>query len=202
MKNYLTFSHIAPLIIALFLSIFCVKTSHGLTLILTIVPTTVIALIFYYIIIDIKDTKSLFRDNIMITYLAGIAIHFLQFAEEFTGGFHAEFAIKGSFIYRLTKEIYNTTPYTTTGFLFFYMVAYAILIIALIGFVRKEKGSLFFLSFFVMTGLIGNGIQHIVYAIMVGGYFPGLVFSIIEFIIGIALIFQLVTSEKDNKIQV
>jgi len=76
------------------------------------------------------------------------------------------------------------------------MVVYSILIIALIGFVRHEMASIFFLIFFIMVGLIGNGIGHTIYAIMVKGYFPGLFFSILEFIIGIVLIIQFLKMQK------
>jgi len=197
MKNYLTFNHIAPLIISLFLSIFIFKISHGLLLILTFIPAIVIALIFYYIITDTKNSNSLFKDSILITYLTGIAMHFIQFIEEYTGGFIQELAVNGTFIHRLTREIYNTPSYTQNNFVIFYMVTYSILIIALIGFVRKEKASIFFLSLFIMVGLVGNGIEHIVYAVIVKGYFPGLFFSVVEFIVGIILIMQFISFKRN-----
>lgn len=107
-------------------------------------------------------------------YAAALGWQLLHFAEEFQTGFWREF-----------PELYGGTPYAPEVFVWFNMASYLVFgATTLAVMVRGHGAALVPCLFFVVYGTLGNAITHVVWAVMAGGYFPGLVTACGYLVIG------------------
>jgi hypothetical protein len=107
-------------------------------------------------------------------YVLTLSLQFVHFAEEFVAGFATDFAL-----------LYGGRPYDVDLFVVFNMSAYFVFAAAAVAAFTKRVGFLLVpVLFFLLYGAIGNAIAHTCWAIMVGGYFPGLVTAQLYWIAG------------------
>lgn len=112
--------------------------------------------------------------DILPIYLLGVGIQLLHFMEEFITGFHG----------RNPVEIYGASPFTPEEFVISQMSVFFLLVIGAIGIYKGWKIPMVMVWFLVIFFLLINAIQHPIFALMVGGYFPGLYTSVAGWVLG------------------
>ena len=122
-------------------------------------------------------------EQVMPIYLVALALQFLHFTEEYVYGFH----------YRVSELMKGLPPFDLNVFVTFNMVAYCLFILGGLGMYKGVKFSMIIVWFFTIAGVIANAIWHPLFAIRVGGYFPGLYTSFAYLIVGPILLKRLWT---------
>ena len=165
---------IVPVFIALAMTATFSFLSEGLSLIVTFVPAIPIALWLYF---KTCYNRSILIEKVLPVYLLGIGFQLIHFTEEYLFGFHEKFG-----------PLFGGNAYDHNLFVAFNMFAYLLFILGGISFYKNFKPLMFVAMFFVVYGMAGNAIGHIVYCIMVKGYFPGIYTSFLNLILAPALI--------------
>lgn len=165
---------IIPIVIATGMILVFSYFSSGLSLIVTFVPGVILALIFYFLTVYKKQPN---HEKILPLYLFALGIQFLHFAEEYMTGFNEKF-----------PALFNSPEYPINTFVAFNMFAYFMFIMGAIFIYKRIKPPMIIPIFFVMYGVIGNAIAHLIFCIVVGGYFPGFYTSILFWVLGPMLI--------------
>lgn len=112
--------------------------------------------------------------RVLPVYAAALGWQLLHFAEEFQTGFWREF-----------PDLYGGTAYAPEVFVWFNMASYLVFGGATLAVVVRGHGAALLPSlFFVVYGTLGNAITHVVWSVMAGGYFPGLVTACGYLVIG------------------
>lgn len=106
-------------------------------------------------------------------YLLALAVQLIHFAEEYTFGFQV----------RIVDVLPAMPPFDQTTFVVFNMVAYAIFLLGGIGVFYKVRSSMLIVWFFSIV-FLANSVWHLLLAVWVGGYFPGLYTSIPGWLFG------------------
>jgi hypothetical protein len=168
---------IMPLVIASLMITLFSCLSEGYSLIVTFVPAVPVALWLYY--------KTCYRSaapkaGIVPIYLLGIGFQLLHFAEEHQLGFEQHFG-----------PLFGGNPYDHGLFTGFNMIAYFLFILGAIGFLKNIKPLQFVAMFFIVYGMFGNAVGHIVYCIMAKGYFPGIYTSLLNLLLTPVLVRKL-----------
>jgi hypothetical protein len=135
------------------------------------VPAMILAFVCYLRMSRREMPKA---ERVLPIYLIALAVQFLHFTEEYLYGFD----------HRVSELMAGMPPFNTNVFVTFNMVAYAIFILAALGIYKGVRFSMIIVWFFVFGGVIGNAIWHPLFALRVGGYFPGLYTSFAYLIIG------------------
>jgi Protein of unknown function with HXXEE motif len=151
---------IIPCIIATVMAVTFTLLSQGLSLIATFVPAVPIALWLYF---KKCYNKNMIVSKVLPLYLLGIGFQLVHFSEEYLFGFNEKFG-----------PLFGGHSYNHNLFVCFNMFAYLLFILGAIGFYKNIKLLMFIAIFFIVYGMIGNGLWHIVYCMMVKGYFPGI----------------------------
>lgn len=173
-------NQILPLLMAATAITIFVVLGHGLTLLLTFVPAMLISVVLYYAVTQNSPLPA--SKHFLTLYWLALAVQFLHFAEEFVTGFNTRWPV----------EIFNTSPYDTNAFVVFNMLAWAMFVLGGLALYRGIKFPMLIVWFFVVMGVLGNGIQHPIYAFIAGGYFPGLYTSFLHLVLGVLLITTLI----------
>jgi hypothetical protein len=142
------------------------------------VPAMIIAFVCYLCTSYREMPKA---ERVLPIYLIALAIQFLHFTEEYLYGFD----------YRVSELMAGMPPFKLNVFVTFNMVAYCLFILAALGIYKGVKFSMIIVWFFTLGGVIGNAIWHPLFALKVGGYFPGLYSSFAYLIIGPILLKRL-----------
>ena len=142
------------------------------------VPAMVVAFVCYLRTSYQEMPKA---ERVLPIYLIALAIQFLHFAEEYVYGFP----------YRVSELMAGMPPFKLNVFVTFNMVAYCLFILAALGIYKGVKFSMIIVWFFTFGGAIGNAIWHPLFALKVGGYFPGLYTSFAYLIVGPILLKRL-----------
>jgi len=123
-------------------------------------------------------------------YHAALAWQFIHFFEEFSTGFNDGF-----------PAMYGSPAYGPVLFVGINMFSYFVFMLTFVGVFR---GGLRFLLvpvlFFAIYGAMGNAIAHMVWAVMRGGYFPGLFTAAVYWILGPILLVRLVGGARTTLI--
>lgn len=177
---------IIPIIIAIITISIWTFLSHGLSLILTFDLGMLLAVVMYF-----KFTHKAEGSYSAVAplYFLALALQFLHFAEEFVTGFYTRWPV----------EIFRSVPYDINSFLIVNMISYFFFLIAGIAMLKNIKFPILIAWFFIIMGVCIQAVQHTVYAIMVGGYFPGLYTSLVCYILGPILIIKMVKAGKEKK---
>jgi hypothetical protein len=125
-------------------------------------------------------------ERVLPLYLIALAIHFLHFTEEYVYGFHL----------RVTEIMAGMPPFAENVFVAFNMIAYCLFLLAGVGMYRGMKSAMIIVWFYVIAGVLGNSIWHLLLAFRVGGYFPGLYTSFAGWILAPMLLRRLWTGES------
>ena len=148
--------------------------SSGPTLLVTFVPGVIVAYVFYFFTFYKNQPEP---DKILPLYLLAMGVQFLHFTEEYLMGFNHKF-----------PALFNAPEYPIQLFVSFNMFAYFIFTMGAIIIYKKLKPPMMIPLFFIVYGIVGNAIGHVVFAIVSGGYFPGLYTAFIYWIIGPVII--------------
>ncbi|NNF75436.1 MAG: HXXEE domain-containing protein [Flavobacteriaceae bacterium] len=156
--------------------------SRSIGLVLVFVPGIIISFIFCQLSFDkrVPDPKS-----VLPLYLFALGVQFLHFTEEYLTGFVIEL-----------PALFNQPPYPTDIWLVFNMVAYFIFILGGITLFWRSGSFLIIPVFFILFGIMFNGLAHLGTSLYVGGYFPGLYTAMIYLVLGPLLIGRLLNSRK------
>ena len=155
-----------------------VRVSHGLTLIVTFVPAMIVANVCH-LLTTARALPDLHRFRPL--YLMAIAVQCVHFAEEVVTGFYK----------RWPEEIFHTEPYSLNTFVRINMLSDAVFLVPVIAAERRLRTPMLIAWFVTLMGVVGNAIQHPLYALKVRGYFPGLYTSLAYWILGPLLVRQL-----------
>jgi hypothetical protein len=120
-------------------------------------------------------------ERVLPVYLVALAIQFLHFTEEYVFGFHI----------RITEIMAGWPPFDDNVFVAFNMIAYSLFLLGGLGMYRGMKFPMIIVWFFAIAGVFGNAILHLLLAVRVGGYFPGLFTSFAGWILGPILLTRL-----------
>ncbi|MBL1409936.1 HXXEE domain-containing protein [Sphingobacterium sp. C459-1T] len=179
--KYMDKNKIIPWIIAIVMVIVFSVISEGYSLIFTFVPAVPIALWLYF-----KTCyKSTSNVSILPYYLLGVGFQFIHFAEEHAFGFERQFGV-----------LFGGSPYDHNTFVTFNMFAYLLFILGGIAFYKNWKPLQMFAMFFIVYGMAGNAIGHIVFCVMAKGYFPGIYTSFLNLILFPFLLAELIKTKK------
>lgn len=173
---------IVPSVIAIVMTVLFTMLSQGLSLIVTFVPAIPIALWLYF---KTCYNKTVNVSEVLPLYLLGIGFQFVHFAEEHVFGFDEKFG-----------PLFGGNAYDHNLFVSFNMFAYLLFILGAIAFYKNFKPFMFVAMFFIVYGMIGNAIGHIMYGAMVKGYFPGIFTSFLNLLIAPKLIQSLWKSKR------
>ena len=120
-------------------------------------------------------------ERILPAYLVALAIQFLHFTEEYVYGFQ----------FRVAEIMAGMPPFNVNVFVAFNMIAYSLFLLAGLGMYQGMKFPMIIVWFFVIAGVLGNAIWHLLLTLKVGGYFPGLYTSFAGWILGPILLKRL-----------
>ncbi|MDH3247136.1 MAG: HXXEE domain-containing protein, partial [Saprospiraceae bacterium] len=167
-----------PLLICLMAIAIFLWVSISLTSVLVFVPGVIVS---YLAFLQISK-RELDSHRILPLYLVALAVQLLHFTEEYLTDF-------------VTKlpELFNQPPYPINFWIVFNMIAYAIFILGAISLFQNKKEFYVIPLFFILIGVVFNGIAHVLLAAFVGDYFPGLFTALAYLIIGpmlLRLVFQ------------
>lgn len=178
-----SFPYVGAILATTFAALIVAKSS-GLSLIVTFLPAVPIAFLCFWLI---SWRRGHNYQRILPVYLFAVAWQLLHFTEEYVTGFNSQF-----------PAIVDSSPaYPLETFVIFNMVAYFMFILgAVFGLIGRYRLFLLPVWFFVIYGVCGNAIAHVVFAIMNNEYFPGLITAIAYFVIGPVLIKRLVEMPK------
>ena len=156
--------------------------SYNLGSVLIFIPGVIISFLVYLKTFYQRTPKP---GRILTLYLLAIGVQLLHFTEEYLT----------DFITRL-PALLDQPPYPQDYWVVFNMVAYFIFILGGIILYRGIKELMIIPLFFVVVGVVLNSIGHILIAIFVGGYFPGLFTAIIYLLIGPSLLKAIIEKTK------
>jgi Protein of unknown function with HXXEE motif len=160
---------IGPMLVAGVLTVLFWVFSSGWSLRVTFVPGMIAAACLY---LSLRGRK-LSSERLNELYLLGIACQLLHFAEEYLTRFDERFPV-----------LFGGEPYPRDIFVMFNLLSYAVFIVGWLGLKRGIQPLFIPALFFVTYGMIGNAIMHVVFCIMVGGYFPGIYTSLLYWLLG------------------
>lgn len=145
---------------------------------LSFVPAMVVAFICYL--------RTSYREmprveRVLPIYLLALALQCLHFTEEYLYGFHL----------RLGEVMRGMPPFETNLFVAFNMIAYCLFLLGGLGMYKGLKFPMILVWFFAIAGVAGNALWHVLLALRVRGYFPGLYTALAYWIIGPILLKRL-----------
>ncbi|WP_423743461.1 HXXEE domain-containing protein (plasmid) [Haladaptatus sp. SPP-AMP-3] len=169
---------VVPGVVALALIAVFWYLSPGLSLIVTFVPTMALAYVAHLLTTarEMPDPK-----RVLPVYLVAFSVQFLHFSEEFITGFY----------YRWPQEIFHAQPFHVKTFVLINMLSYCAFALGAVAIYKGVNGPMLIVWFFTIMGVVGNGIQHPIYSLLVGGYFPGLFTSLLYWVLGPVLFLRL-----------
>jgi hypothetical protein len=115
------------------------------------------------------------RERAARFFLIGLAVQGLHFMEESVTGFRYRF-----------PELFDLAAWPENFFVAFNLIWMSIWILAALGLQRGYRIALFPVWFFAIAA-VANGIAHPVLAVVVHGYFPGLLTSPVLGVLGVLL---------------
>lgn len=145
----------------------------------------VIALFITLLRPGISAEKTGLQATARVAVLA-ILIQATHFVEELATGFHKRF-----------PDLLGLAPWPPRFFVSFNLIWLAIWSLSIWGLKARQRPALFPL-WFLAIGCIANGLAHPLFAILTGGYFPGLVTSPFAGLVGVLLLRRLFLITNDR----
>jgi hypothetical protein len=115
------------------------------------------------------------RERTARLFLIGLAVQCLHFTEEFVTRFQDRF-----------PALLGLHAWSENFFVVFNLIWLSIWVLSAVGLVKGYRLALFPVWFFAIGGIV-NGIAHPLLALLVEGYFPGLITSPLLGILGVRL---------------
>ena len=138
----------------------------------------IVSLLFYFLLF-----RTHMSPNLVLAqgYFIALAVQCIHFIEEYIGA-----------IYIKLPELFDLPPIGKDEFVIFNLGAYAIFILGGIAVFRNYHRLMVIPIFFVLLGVMANGIIHVLLALWTTSYFPGLYTALIYLILGPYLIRMLI----------
>jgi len=134
------------------------------------IPVVILSFVIYRFTFFNTCSRS---DELLPLYLVAVGVQMIHFAEEYLTGFTTAL-----------PALIGAKPYPLGYWLAFNMVAYFIFILGGIVIFQKMKELMMIPIFFILAGVVLNGIGHVLLSLYVGGYFPGLYTALIYLVLG------------------
>ena len=161
--------------------------SKTISAVLLFIPAVILTYLFY-IFTAYKNTPE--PNEILPIYLFAVGIQMLHFAEEYIMGFCVAM-----------PELVGQSAYPLGYWVVFNMVAYFIFLLGGIVLFKRIKRLMIIPLFFILTGVVLNGIAHVLISIYLGSYFPGLYTAILYLLIAPMIIGKIRAAAKiDNEL--
>jgi hypothetical protein len=175
-RSFALGSFIALAVVGLFMQL-----SSGFSLVAAHLPGLIFAwALFAWMYLRQSELPS--AGDVLPVYFTAIAVFCLNFAEQFAMGFAERMPL-----------LYGGQPYSANEFVIFAMASVAVfLLTSLAVFLRAATFLYVPVLFFAVGSVFGNAFAQIWWSIEVGGYFPGLVTSLANWILGPILIAHMV----------
>ncbi|MEM8571848.1 MAG: hypothetical protein AAGG56_13225 [Pseudomonadota bacterium] len=175
-KSFLLGSLIAVLLAGIFFRI-----SSGFSLVAAQLPGILFAwAVFSWMYL--RQTELANAGDVLPVYFTALAVYCIHFAEQFTMGFAEEM-----------PRLYGAAAYSADEFVVYAMVCAALFVLtSLAVFLRAATFLLVPVLFFSVNSVFGSAFAQTWWSIEVGGYFPGLLTSLANWILGPVLIALLV----------
>lgn len=169
MKTRQTF-HLIQILVAVIAIILFWYSSRTITSVIIFIPGVIISYIFCLGYLKNRTTTA---DKLLPWYLFAMAIQLIHFLEEYKTGF----------IEKLPALV-DQVPYPLDDWIALNMIAYAVFVLGGIVLHRRIHALLIIPVFFILIGVVFNGIAHVLLSLYVGGYFPGLITALIYIVLG------------------
>lgn len=130
----------------------------------------IVSLCYYFFIYPKNSVHDL---RLVQWYYVALAVQCVHFIEEYIGKF-----------YILFPALFEMPPISKDEFVIFNLLAYAIFILGGIAIFRNARSFMLIPIFFILLGVMANGIVHVLLALWNGGYFPGLYSAIAYLFLG------------------
>lgn len=134
----------------------------------------IVSLFFYILMYRPDETQNL---KLAQWYFIALAIQCVHFIEEYVG-----------MIYIELPSLLDIQPIGQDAFVLFNLGAYAIFILGGIALFRNYHGMMVIPIFFILMGVMANGIIHVLLALWQSSYFPGLYTALAYLVLGPYLI--------------
>lgn len=158
-----------------------------LTSVWTFIPGVILTFVVYLKTYYKKIPKP---ERILPLYLLLMGIQCLHFAEEYVTDFHVE-----------VPKLLGQEPYPLDYWLTFNMIAYFFFIVGGIAIYKKKKEYMLLPLFFIVVGVLLNGLGHVLLSIYTGGYFPGLFSALLYVILGPIILKRIVYESTSTHIK-
>ncbi len=156
--------------------------SFTLSSVIVFIPGVIISFLFY-LTTYYRTTPG--PEKILPIYLLALGIQFIHFTEEYLTDF-----------VEAVPNLLGQEAYPLDYWIVFNMVAYTVFILGGIILFNRIKALMIIPLFFMLVGVLLNSVGHILIALYVGGYFPGLYTALIYIIIGPILIKRVFNATK------
>lgn len=174
----------ASVVLALILITAFAVVSPGSAMWWTFIPAMVIACVLH---LNSTALAAPAPAQVLPIYLLALAWQFLHFAEEYVSGFYV----------RWPQDVFQAPPMSVDFFVWGNMGSYAAFTIGALALYRGWRVPMLIVWFFAIMGVAGNAIGHVVYAIVAGDpWFPGMITSLMYWVIGPILIIRLWRSSR------
>jgi len=134
----------------------------------------IVSLIFSFFVYRPEETNNL---KIATWYFIALAIQCIHFIEEYVG-----------LIYIRLPALLDMPPIGQDEFVIFNLFAYAVFILGGIALFRNYRVMMVIPIFFILMGVMANGIIHVILALWQSSYFPGLFTALAYLFLGPYLI--------------
>ncbi len=183
MNKYL----LIPLMIGILMIIIFISVAQTLTSVWIFIPGVILTFVVY-----LKTYYKRIPDPLKVLplYLLLMGIQCLHFAEEYVTDFHVEL-----------PNLLGQEPYPLDYWLTFNMTAYFFFIIGGIAIYKKKKEYMILPLFFIVIGVLLNGLGHVLLSIYSGGYFPGLYSALLYVLLGPILIKRIVYDATSSHLE-
>ena len=152
-------------------------SSSYLSSVIIFIPGVIISFLIYLKTYSHSDPIP---GTLLPIYLLALAIQFIHFTEEYLTDFIIEL-----------PKLMGSDPYSLDFWIVFNMIAYSIFVLGGIIIFKKKRELMIIPIFFILVGVVFNGIAHIGLAIYKGGYFPGLYSALVYVMISPVIINRL-----------
>jgi hypothetical protein len=173
---------IAPVLTSLLLIGIFYLVSATLYSVIIFIPGVIFTFILYLLS---YYRNPINRTRLLPLYLFALSIQLLHFTEEYLTDFTSAL-----------PELLGLEPYPMDYWVVFNMVAYAVFIWGGIIIFKRIKKLMIIPLFFILIGVLFNGIVHVGLAIYTGGYFSGLYTALAFVVLGPVLLKRMIESAE------
>ena len=129
-----------------------------------------VSLLFYFVIYPSNSSPNI---RLAQWYFIALAVQCVHFVEEYLGKLYIEL-----------PALFDVPPIERDAFVIFNLLAYSIFILGGIAIFKNLRSLMIVPIFFILFGVLANGIFHVLLALWNGSYFPGLYTALVYLFLG------------------